>query len=284
MKTELNWEVSKNNVQILDLNGSPLISDGKPLVSTKHNAIIRSDNNSILSIKSKSYSPPSIAEFKERANEIHEITGFELMEFEELNGGATVLAYFKNTKKNFEIAGHKMQRYMVIGNSYNGLTSFFVGSSDIYLRCTNAFSYLHKAMKVRNSKNSKQRRDTLMREIEIYYNGSKKLHTMYNRFGDRIVSNDLKQDIALKVLGLEDKEEIGTNMQNKLNQLMANIHSECSELGDNLWGVFNGITWYTSHEMNSKTQLENQVTGNIFGKRAAINKKGFDVCSNLITV
>jgi hypothetical protein len=119
-----------------------------------------------------------------------------------------------------------------------------------------------------------------MREIEIYYNGSEKLYTMYNRFGERIVSEDLKQEIAKKVLGLDKKEEIGTNMQSKLDTLMANIRSECADLGDNLWGVFNGVTWYTTHEMKQKRD----VSGNIFGKKSTINNEAFKICSELVTV
>ena len=58
-----------------------------------------------------------------------------------------------------------MSNYMVVGNSYDGSTSFFIGTSDEYLRCTNQFSQLLKTMKVRNSKNSKSKRDDLMKEI-----------------------------------------------------------------------------------------------------------------------
>jgi len=266
--TDLNWEVSKEGIYI----------PGAPASDTSdYKAIVRSDNNELLSVKKKSYCPPSIAEFKDRTQEIVDITGFNLAGFEEYNGGRTVLGFLENTSDTFEVAGHKMKNYMVIGNSYNGATSFFVGTSDVYMRCTNQFSRLLKAMKVRNSKNSKARRDTLMKEIEVYYNGSNELYTMYNEFGDRVVSNDLKEEIALSVLGL-NKDEIGTNMQTKLDTLMANINSECNELGDNLWGVFNGVTWYTTHEMTQK----NDVSGNIFGKKSMINNQAFKVCTDLV--
>jgi len=41
------------------------------------------------------------------------------------------------------------------------------------------------------------------------------------------------------------------------------------ELGDNLWGAFNGVTKYTTHEITPR----NPVFGNIFGIQADINNR-----------
>jgi hypothetical protein len=49
------------------------------------------------------------------------------------------------------------------------------------------------------------------------------------------------------------------------------------DLGNNAFGLFNGVTWYTTHEMRTS----DLVTSQISGTANLINQKAFRFCNNL---
>ena len=60
------------------------------------------------------------------------------------------------------------------------------------------------------------------------------------------------------------------------------MNSEMSELGQNAWGLFNGVTWYTTHDMKKKEATKN-IFGNVSGDiRHSLNRQGFDFCKEIV--
>lgn len=70
--------------------------------------------------------------------------------------------------------------------------------------------------------------------------------------------------------------------QPEKNNIIANIEysiqKECSALGDNALGLFQGITHYTTHIKNSKSK----VFGNPFGSLNELNQTAYAFCEGLV--
>lgn len=80
----------------------------------------------------------------------------------------------------------------------------------------------------------------------------------------------------MKLSGEErvDKNLISTQKLNKIDDFMASVRTECSDLGYNAFALFNSCTHYTTHVMKST----NENFGNIFGAKGEFNQVGYDFC------
>jgi hypothetical protein len=58
------------------------------------------------------------------------------------------------------------------------------------------------------------------------------------------------------------------------------IDKECLALGDNLFGLFNGVTHYTTHIKKAKETT----FGNALGTLARINQDAFQFCESQLVV
>ena len=260
---ELNWDVNVKEVQTLD-----------GIAIDSHRAIVRDDSDEVLSVMKKSYNPLRNEEFKNRVSCLAEITGFEKVGFNEFNDGKKVLAFLKNNQEITRIGAHQMDSYMVIGNSFDGSSSFFVGTSTILLRCTNQFSQIAKMMKVRHTKNSELKMDELYTYFDFYLNNRKKMFENFDRFGQVKINDELREKMVHHVLDIKGEaviSELSTRKKNQIAALQNNIAIEEKDLGDNLWALFNGITRYTTHDLNRNSQT----FGNVFGSAAKFNDKAY---------
>jgi hypothetical protein len=55
------------------------------------------------------------------------------------------------------------------------------------------------------------------------------------------------------------------------------IKREMKDLGNTAFGLFNGVTWYTTHEMRNSEAKQSMINGTA----NRINQKAFRFCSNL---
>jgi len=241
-----------------------------------YKAIMRDDNKQILSVMKNSYHPLSNTEFKERVNKIAEISKFELEGFTEFKGGSKILSFLRNTRENVHIGGHKLKEYMVIGNSHDGSSSFFIGTSSLLIRCQNQFSEVSKLTKVRHTKNSHGKMQEAYDYFDYYLNKREKMLEMFNKMRNISVDSEVKDKMINFVLDVKETEEkeVSTRKKNQILSLNNFMNIETNDLGENLWGIFNGVTRYTTHGLGEKGAN----FGSIFGTPAKINEKAFAFC------
>lgn len=72
--------------------------------------------------------------------------------------------------------------------------------------------------------------------------------------------------------------EISTRKINQLEVLQNSVFTEINDLGDNLFALFNGVTRYTTHELNPKERA----FGNLFGTPADVNKRAYEYALELM--
>jgi len=268
---KINWDIQERDIKI--------VGEHEAIPGWK--SISRNDNGGLLSIKSDTYNPMSIVTFVKKVDEIRKICGFTLHGYQEVNDGKIILAYLKNTKEEFKIGDHKIEDYMVLGNSFDGKIPFSVGTSTVLLRCMNQWGQIHKLSSIRHTKNFNKRLAELHQYIFTYNFRREEMYTAFNKFGERIVSEEMREDMVRFVLGIKKQDaldKLNPKSKNQYTELQKNITRETKALGMNLWGVFNGVTRYTTYEKTGK----HETLGALFGSKSIMNQKAYDFALNLV--
>lgn len=247
-----------------------------------YKALIRSDNGEILNICKESYTPTKNEQFLEVVSKFEQITGFPVQMVSDISGGKKILAFLKCTDV-LSIEGYRFEDYLMIGNSHDGSTGFFVGNSNIMVRCENRFSQKYRQFQVYHTKNNHVRVDKVADSFDSYIKNRQRFYDKYAEYVDFEVVEEHKEQLVNLITEVTPEEingekEISTRKQNIRLDVWDSVNRECNELGNNLFGLFNGVTHYTTHKRKQKEK----VFGNPLGTVADINEKAFKFCNDLL--
>ena len=270
MENKLNWEVIER----------PLYSNFQPVAGYK--ALFRSDNDELLHIAKATYTHTPNDRFLETVDKLSNITGFPIELFDEVQGGKKVIAFLKCTNP-VSVGGYEFKDYLMVGNSHDGSTGFFIGNSNVMVRCANRFTKQFRSLQVYHTKNHNIKIDTLANSFDDF---TKQRQRFYDRFGEYVdfeIVDEHKEKLVnsiveLTPLEIAEPETISTRKNNIITDIHKSIEIETNAIGNNLFGLFNGITHYTTHTRTQK----NPVFGNAFGSVADINNKALTFCETLI--
>jgi len=265
----LGWEVSEHDVLV----------QGK--AAPRHKAICNGEN--IIQISGKSYTPFLNSEFEELATEIGCLADFKEPRFATIDGGKRVLAFLENPEKGKKVAGLDIKDYMLIGNGHDGNTALWIGTSTIVHRCNNMFTKENMKIRFSHTRSIHDNVLNLKAEIAGYHEDLDELYKTFENWSTIKIAPKIKEDMKRHLTAMEREdtpENISTRKLNLYNGIDAGIARECTELGDNLWGLFNGVTYFTTHDY-SRGKPESL---NATGGGANMNIKAFDKCRELATV
>jgi len=264
---------------------APIFYDvnGQKIQSPEHKAIVRSDDNSALSIMKKSYHPMFNKDFMKSVEQMMAISNFDFTGYSEINGGRIVIAHLKNNKENLAINGHEIKDYLVMGNSFDGSSPFFIGTTTELLRCKNQFSRINRMERVRHTKSSPKRRDELFRALEVYFKQRDQMYQNFNQLTKVQVDEATRKLAADYIMGIKEEDRLAglsTRKENQVILLDNRMIQEMNDVGQTAWGLLQGSTYYTTHDMSEKSR-ERSGFGSLFGKPAEINQKALSFCNNL---
>ena len=256
----------------------PIYSNNRPL--SGHKAIFRSDNGGLLNVTKNSYTPTTNTRFVEVVNRMSEITGFPIRCFDEFEGGKKVLAFLECTE-TMQVQGHNFQDFMLIGNSHDSSTGFFIGNSSKMIRCSNRFSKVFRQLQVHHTRNHDTKIEQLLGYFQTFMQERKKLFTQMEQFAKVEIDDSIKDALVHRLTRMTHEEKLGTKelsirKENIYHDMWWSIDKECLALGDNLFGLLNGITHYTTHNRKTKES----VFGNCLGSLAKINTDAFEFCES----
>jgi Domain of unknown function (DUF932) len=264
----LNWEYIEK----------PIFADNKKIDGYK--GIFRNDNGNLLNVAKASYTPTPNAKFIEITEKLHDITGFPIENYYDVEGGKKILAFLKCTEP-IKVCGYDFKDYLMIGNSFDGSTGFFIGNSNIMVRCSNRFTKNFRQLQVNHTKNNSGRLDELVKYFEMFMKERKQLFDKMERFADVRVDETIRKSLLERLTKMSDEEKLTNEVSTRKSNIIATINSsidrECRDLGDNALGLFHGVTHYTTHIKNSK----NKVLGNPFGVLNELNQTAFKFCEEL---
>jgi hypothetical protein len=260
-KVNLNWSVRTENVQS---ESGILIPDYK--------TIIRNDNNKSLGIRGKDYGVFQNSELMELLSKVSKSSGLDIHTGGSFDDGAKVWVQLKSN--DLKIGNDTVKGFLTGINSFDGSTSLAFGPSNVTMSCTNKFfsTFRNMETKIRHTKNIVVRVEDLMFELERTMEEEK---TMFKNIiclsETRIGKDDI--DKAMRTLfnlngdiDLKDEESVSTVTQNKLSRFSVDVAGQIKDKGDNLWGLFSGVTKYTTHSMGKGNNDQQKMFG-LYGNR-----------------
>jgi Domain of unknown function (DUF932) len=190
-----------------------------------------------------------------------------------LDGGRRIFVQLEITGKS-KVGTDVITRYVTITDSNDGTTSFSVGIGDEVARCTNQFYkfYAKGTSKFRHSASITQKLNEVPNLIELALETSMKQIKTYQRFlsspltkrlANSVVCSMVKYDRSMSAAELS---KISTRTLKMMDSIYDCIDDQCAAVGDNVWGLFNGVTKYTTHELKvnqrENARLQSLMIGN----------------------
>jgi len=291
MKTQLiqslDWEVKTQPV-LYNSNGQ-IIEDCDYMHISK-------SNGQPLSVMSKKYVPLTIEDFSKNVEILQDVSGYSLEGFQEFKDGRVILGILKSSEESNQ-AKIPSLNYVVVGSSFDGSRPFFIGNSTLLIRCQNAFSQItmfdtvkhtkssplkiegvQRAFAAKHTKSSPLKIEGVQRAFAAYLQDQKSLSDNLEKMDLMKISETDKVEYARMVLNILPNREISTITQNRLDDLMVSINKETSDVGNTVFGMFQGVTHYTTHSITQKEE----VFGNIFGTKDMYNQRAYRQALHLV--
>jgi hypothetical protein len=267
-KTSLPWDIREVAIET------------KGIIIPKRKALYRNDTNELLTIVSTDYKVFSNKMLEQVCNEITSKHPFTLAGMEEFEGGKKVMAWLKYNSTGLVINGQAMQEYLLIGNYNTGSGKFFIGTTGYMIRCTNQFTKKIRTFAWAHRGDITEVMESIPEIIQTYENGRKDLYSEMEKMAEVKIDNHLVEEL-INHLYPKVKDEVGRmeDLRGPKYFLEQAIARETDELGDTLWGVFNGVTWFTSHDVRK----QNNNFGNVAGTAERINRIAWEFLQERIT-
>ena len=267
-RTGLNWKVRTEGLQ----TSSGIIIPDKI-------GIVREDDSTILGIHSNGYLPYQNDQMMELLFKVSQQTGLDVHKGGLFGGGRKVYVQLKSN--DLTLGTDRIEGYVTGINSFDGSTSLSFGPSSKTISCQNTFFGVYKDLdsKVRHTKNMELKIDDICRQIE----GVVQEET--NVFGSIVKMSETRFDDVIKDrvikslfnidrnVDIKDVDSLSTVTQNKLSRFYIDLNGELKEKGDNIWGLFSGVTKYTTHSMGKGDNSENKMFGTYGNRERQIFKQ-----------
>lgn len=257
----LNWKVKMESITT---------ESGVELDDYK--AIIREDTNAPLSVRSNEYYPYQNYELIELLEKVSNKTGLELKKGGSFKDGARVYVQLKSD--NLKLGNDTIEGYLTGINSFDGSTSLAFGPSNLTISCQNTFFAAFRELntKIRHTRNMVVKIDEVCVALEGVIEEEQNIFKNIVRLSEISIGNNDIDNVIKKLfnikkdLDLKDVEAISTVTRNKLSRFSVDLNGEIQSKGGNLWGLFSGVTKYTTHSMTKNDNTESKMFG-IYGKR-----------------
>ena len=186
-----------------------------------------------------------------------------------------------------KIAGFDADDYMVIGNSHDYSGSFFIGSCKVMLRCHNEFTKTAWNLEISPNATCDQKINQIITSVPLYMELERDLALTFSVWHNIPVDYQIMDGLIKRILDIEtgegervDKQILSTKKFKQVQELRRSLNREIVFVGANLFGLFNGVTHYTTHvrEVNEK------VFGNVLGTLSTINDRAFEFCKEIATI
>ena len=267
-RTGLNWSV---RTELLQTSSGIIIPDKI--------GIVREDDSTILGVHSTGYVPYQNEQMMELLFKVSQQTGLDVHRGGMFGGGRKVFVQLKSN--DLTLGTDRIEGYVTGINSFDGSTSLSFGPSSKTISCQNTFFGVYKDLnsKVRHTKNMELKIDDICRQIEGVVQEEKNVFGSIvkmseTRFDDIIKDRVIKSLFNIeKNVDIKDVDSLSNVTQNKLSRFYIDLNGELQEKGDNIWGLFSGVTKYTTHSMGKGDNSENKMFGTYGNRERQIFKE-----------
>lgn len=273
-KFGLDWKVEK-----LPLS----LPNGKP---SGFFGIHREDNNTTFATCKEGYEVFQNSELFDLASEAAGQLGYTIDNGGLFKQGALVHVQISTGR----IAGlgknnDTVQKFVTAINSHDGSTSLRWGSTNITISCQNTFWSAFRSLQnaAKHTESMRARIEATMKGISQAIENEKTLYETFFKLADVPAKKNHVELVTKLVLGVDlnkKPDDISTYKKNRLAMLSADLNSEMKQKGETLWGLFSGVTRYTTHDMPGGD--ENRETAKAVGMGYRIDNEVFSKLADFV--
>ncbi len=257
-KTNLNWTVRQEELQTIS---------GISIPNKK--AIVRDDNNMIVGLHSDGYVPYQNHELMDLLHQVSGRTGLEIHRGGEFKDGGRIYVQLKGN--DLKLGNDRIEGFLTGVNSFDGSTSLAFGHSNTTISCMNTFFRVMSGLqnKVRHTKSMSLKVEDICRRLDIVLQEEKETFRFITELSETRFDDLLKEKVTRKLFGikpevdLNDEDALSTRTRNNLSRFYIDLNGELNQKGDNMWGLFSGVTKYTTHSYSKNDNTEAKMFGGI---------------------
>ena len=260
-QTGLNWTVREES-----------LTTESGIIIPQQKAIIRDDTNTVLSVHGEGYYPYQNHQLIELLDKVSQQVGLPIHKGGMFGDGKKVFIQLKSN--DLKLGTDRVEGFITGVNSFDGSTSLAFGPSNITISCQNTFFAAFRNMdtKVRHTKNMVMRVDEICRGLERVIEEEAVMFEDIKQMADTKMTKENQEWVSRLLFNIErevnlnDEKALSAVTRNKLSRFEIDLNGELKEKGDSLWGLFSGVTKYTTHSMTKGDNSENKMFG-VYGQR-----------------
>lgn len=255
--TNLNWSVRPETM----VSESGIIIPGKI-------AMIREDTSTVLGVHSNGYVPYQNIELMELLYKITQSTGLILHSAGTFGDGKKVWIQLKSD--DLKLGNDTIKGYLSGINSFDGSTNLAFGNANLTISCMNSFwvGYRKLDAKLRHTSSMKVRIEEILKNMDVLLENEKQIFNQIVRMNEIGITPKLKEMVKLQLFDLKKNyltPELSKRKQNQIEKFEIDLKTELNDKGENLWGLFSGVTRFTTHTINKDAtkNMENKMYGRV---------------------
>lgn len=288
VKDEVNTELV---AELLDKYGLKWSVSKEPLVlptgeQTGFYGIVRSDNKKTFATCKEGYTPYQNSELAELLIRIADKTGYSIQSGGEFNGGGKVYLQLNtgNEIKGLGKNGTTVKGFVTGINGHDSTTALKWGAVNFTVCCANTFAMAQKALQqtARHTASIHDRVEESVKQITGIAEAEKSIFDQFIKLSEIPVT---KEHIAAIVRSVADvditlsksvaEEKYSKYAVNRSGELLNSISKEMNSKGETLWGLFSGVTHYTSHVLPVPKRENARVESKYTGSGLSIDNEAF---------
>ena len=286
-----------NTEQILEQNGlnwnvvkKPLLYAGEcttgannGLHSTDYYGIVREDTGEVFATVKEAYTPTQNHTIIETMQEIAGQNDLEIVKAMPFNEGRKVMVQMKRPNNHVVIGGQDTEQYIYAINSHDGSSSLKFGFMNKVIFCQNQFGWLNSNA-ISGYRHTQSIQDKV-KELPAIINFTSQEEKIANlqMFSDQSASPTLVNDLIDYLTNTDrmaTEKDMSSRKQNMIYDIAHCIDSEMSRISHTKWGVFNGITKYTTHHKSAPLRKNGKQESIITGSAGKMNENAYKFLLN----
>lgn len=263
VSTGLNWKVESEG--LLTIESGIIVPDRK--------ALIREDTRKVLGIHANSYVPYQNDELLELLFKISQQSRLQVHSGGCFKGGQRV--WFQLKSNDLNIGTDRVEGFISGMNSFDGSSSLAFGNSKTTISCSNTWWTVYREIdtRLRHSSTMIPRIEEILKKIDILLEEEQEGFAEIQRLGNTTMTSEMRELVTRMLFNLDKEEkldDLSTRMNNNIIRFNSDVDTEVQGKGSNLWGLFSGVTRYTTHSM--KKDKDNS-EAKMFGHTGVVERK-----------
>jgi hypothetical protein len=250
-------------------------------IPTNYYGLLNTKTNEIIHTVKKSYMPTQNVDTLTAILMAIEGTDIKINKAFNINNGRKVIYQLElGTKKFFN---DNLTQYITITDSNDG-RALCIGFGNKTISCQNQFYSFQRQsnIKIYHSQKYSSYKNIILNEIMKMKVGGDNIIRKFQKMKLTPVSQTHIDKMINTLIPTNENEKISTRKLNMIESLNHSIKNQIKDKGLNLWGLFSGVTHWTTHVKSCPKRENGRIESVVLGNNKTTNLKAFSLVEELM--